>query len=169
MKRYFPLMALFALAAGLCGNALAQAPAQDVSVEDLAKALTPNKGTTRSLSRNLQVGPPKVDLVINFDYDSAVIQDSSRPQLQRLATAMKLEQLQTLSFRAEGHTDGKGSASYNQALSEKRAKSVVGFLSAEGVDVSRLVAEGRGFSELLVKDNPNAPENRRVRIATLEK
>ena len=82
------MIVLWVLSAGLCGPLFAQAPAQDLSVDDLAKALTPQRATTRSL-RNMTVAPApaKVDLVINFDFNSARIQESSNPQLERLASA----------------------------------------------------------------------------------
>ena len=155
------------LVAGLCTNVQAQTPVREMSVDDLAKALTPQQATTRSF-RNLKVAPAAVDLVINFEFNSARILDSSTPQLQSLAVAMKLQQLQPLRFQVEGHTDAKGGAQYNQLLSEKRAQGVVGFLIKQGIASGRLIAVGKGFDELLNKDDPNAAENRRVRISTLE-
>lgn len=162
------LLLLLALAGALGGELHAQAPAQNLSVDDLVKGLAPQRTLTRSMSRNLKVEPAKVDLVINFDFNSARIQNASYPQIQRLAAAMKHEQLSNLRFQVEGHTDGKGAAEYNQSLSEKRAQAVTALLSREGVDAARLTPVGKGFSELLNKDDPNAPENRRVRITTLE-
>ncbi len=162
-------LVIVALATVLCGDLLAQAPAQDMSVDDLVKALTPQRTTTRTRSlRNLIVEPAKVDLVINFDFDSARIQNSSKPQLERLATAMKFEQLQNIRFQVEGHTDGKGDVRYNQVLSEKRAQAVASFLSQNGISPGRLLSVGKGFSELLNKDDPNSPKNRRVRITTID-
>jgi outer membrane protein OmpA-like peptidoglycan-associated protein len=67
----------------------------------------------------------------------------------------------------EGHTDAKGSARYNEELSARRARSVVEFLQGKGVSVERLQAQGKGFSELLNKEQPEAAENRRVRIVTV--
>ena len=106
--------------------------------------------------------------MINFDFNSARIQESSNPQLERLASAMKLEQLQALRFQVEGHTDAKGTAQYNQALSERRAQSVTGFLAKQGVAAERLTPLGKGFSELLNKNDPLSPDNRRVRITTID-
>lgn len=159
---------LIALAAVLCGDLQAQAPAQNMSVDELVKGLTPQRAATRSLGRNLKVEPAKVDLVINFEFDSARIQASSNPQLARLASAMQHAQLRALRFQVEGHTDAKGAADYNQVLSEKRAQAVASFLAKAGVDSTRLASVGKGFSELLNKDDPNASENRRVRITTLD-
>lgn len=167
MNRPFrSVRSLFALLA-LCVCTCASAQSQQLSVDDLVNALAPPQSTTRSL-RNLQVEPAKVDLMINFDFDSARIQDSSKPQLQRLAAAMKVDRMLALQFAVEGHTDAKGTAQYNQRLSEQRAQAVMRFLVTEGVQAARLNAAGKGYAELLNKDDPLAAENRRVRIKTRE-
>jgi outer membrane protein OmpA-like peptidoglycan-associated protein len=92
---------------------------------------------------------------------------ASKPLLNNLALAMKRERLQALQFRVEGHTDAKGSANYNQLLSERRAAAVVAYLQTQGIDVQRLSIEGKGSSELLLPDQPFAMENRRVRLVAL--
>ena len=53
------------------------------------------------------------------------------------------------------HTDSKGSDSYNQKLSQDRAKSVVSFLVQNGIEKKRLRSRGYGESQLRVKDNVN--------------
>jgi outer membrane protein OmpA-like peptidoglycan-associated protein len=68
----------------------------------------------------------------------------------------------------QGHTDAKGSAAYNEALSARRAQAVAEFLQGKGIRAERLRTEGKGFSELLMKDQPEAAENRRVRIVAVE-
>ena len=145
--------------------AIAQ-PVQSASVDELVDKLAP-PATTRSL-RNLKPERRKIDLIVNFDFGSAKLQDSSKPLLASLAEAMASERIKALRFAVEGHTDAVGNASANQQLSEKRAQSVVAFLSNKGVEKERLVAEGKGFSELLLPDMPHAKENRRVRISTLD-
>lgn len=147
----------------------AQAPAANASVQDIVDRLAPSSGPlTRSLSRNIVPQRRQIDLVVNFNFDSAQLQPQSLPQLQRLAEAMQTERLAAQRFRVEGHTDAKGAVRYNEELSSRRARSVVDFLRAQGVSPERLQAEGRGASELLDKDQPLAPENRRVRIVALD-
>lgn len=66
----------------------------------------------------------------------------------------------------EGHTDNRGSANLNQALSQQRAEAVREALIEEGVDPSRLSAQGRGKDQP-VADNGTAEgraRNRRVEI-----
>ena len=162
MKRGLLLIGL-ALAAW---SAMAQQPIQSATADQLVDKLAPPKALTRSL-RNLAPEPRKIDLMIQFDFNSARLQETSRPLLTSLAEAMGSERIKALHFKVEGHTDAVGKASYNQQLSEKRAQSVLEFLSGKGVEKDRLLAEGKGSSELLLPDKPDAMENRRVRITTL--
>ena len=142
-------------------------PRADASVEEIVQALTPQP-KTRSLGRNMKVEPAKIDLTINFDFDSAKLKEESKPQLERLAQALKNENLINLRFQIEGHTDAQGTAAYNDALSTRRAASVVSFLSQSGVESQRLQSVGKGFRDLLEPEDPKSAKNRRVRILTLE-
>ena len=70
-------------------------------------------------------------------------------------------------FQIEGHTDAKGSESYNKALSQRRADAVQKYLTEQGIASERMTARGLGYSQLLYPDQPQAAENRRVRIVAL--
>lgn len=136
-----------------------------LNVEEMVRALTP-PAKTRSLgapTRNLQ---PSLDLTIHFDFDSAVIREESKKSLQDLATALKDGRLGSFKFQVEGHTDSRGTAAYNEALSSRRAESVATFLNTEGVTPDRLVSVGKGFREPLDTVDTKAAVNRRVRIVT---
>ncbi len=66
----------------------------------------------------------------------------------------------------EGYTDSVGTASYNQDLSERRADSVRGYLSAHGIAAARISASGKGMSDP-VAGNDSATgrqQNRRVEV-----
>ena len=144
------------------------APMKSATVDELVEQLAPPPARTRSL-RNIApqpVAPRSIDLVIQFDFDSARLQDASKPLLDNLASAMRNERLSTLRFRVEGHTDAKGSEAYNLQLSRRRAETVQAYLMDKGIERERLSAEGKGFGELLMPDKPQAAENRRVRITT---
>ena len=148
-------------------SALAQ-PMQSATVDQLVEKLAPPPETrTRSL-RNLAPQPRSIDLVIQFDFDSAKLQEASKPLLNNLVDAMKTDRLMSIKFRVEGHTDAKGGESYNLQLSNRRAESVLNYMAEKGLSKDRLTAEGKGFSDLLYPDKPQAMENRRVRISTLE-
>lgn len=81
--------------------------------------------------------------------------------LHDLAKLMK--QYPEMRLRIEGHTSAEGDADFNQKLSEARAQAAVTFLvEHDGIDASRLEAEGFGSSKLKNADDPMAPENRRT-------
>jgi outer membrane protein OmpA-like peptidoglycan-associated protein len=65
-----------------------------------------------------------------------------------------------------GHTDTVGSATYNHALSERRAASVAAEMVRLGVPNDAITTEGRGFSEPMVPTGPGVrePQNRRAVI-----
>jgi outer membrane protein OmpA-like peptidoglycan-associated protein len=106
-------------------------------------------------------------LTIQFDFNSSKVSASSASQLDQLAKALKSDDLATLSFRIEGHTDGKGTPDYNLSLSQMRADAVKKYLQRSGVTQARLETEGMGDKDLINKEDKFAAENRRVRIVTL--
>ena len=163
MKKYFSFFTWLFIAVSAWG----QQPIGAATAEELAEQLAPPVALTRTL-RIVAPAARKLDLSIQFDYNSAKLQDSSRPLLLNLATAMGSERIKELKFRIEGHTDSSGKATYNQQLSQRRAASVLEFLAQQGVDKQRLQAEGKGSTEPLYPEKPEAMENRRVRITTLD-
>ncbi|MBN8716877.1 OmpA family protein [Thermomonas sp. S9] len=108
--------------------------------------------------------PASINMQINFDFNSDRISGSSEQTMANLAAALTSPQLQNRNFTVIGHTDGKGSAAYNKALSDRRAEAVRRYLIDKGVSASRLRAVGKGKSELLNPADPYAAENRRVEI-----
>ena len=160
-----PLLVILAL---VCVNAFAQTPIQRATTDELIEKLAPQPAAMTRSMRNIVPQKRQIDLVVNFDFDSATLQTTSKPLLESLGQAMNNERLKSTRFKIEGHTDGKGSARYNEALSARRADSVAAFLREQGVDAARLETQGKGFTELLVPARPEAAENRRVRIVALD-
>jgi outer membrane protein OmpA-like peptidoglycan-associated protein len=66
----------------------------------------------------------------------------------------------------DGHTDDVGADAANQALSERRARSVVAWLTAQGVPASRMQATGHGESQPKVPNtnDRNRAQNRRIEV-----
>jgi outer membrane protein OmpA-like peptidoglycan-associated protein len=99
---------------------------------------------------------------ILFDVDSDRLRPESTPALTEILTT--LEEHADLRIVVEGHTDSQGDDAHNQDLSERRARAVVQYLTAQGIAASRLSAAGKGESQP-VADNATAEgrqQNRRV-------
>ncbi len=97
-----------------------------------------------------------------FGFDKSLIALDAKESLDKLYTV--LQSYPDTDIELQGHTDSKGSESYNQALSEKRASTVSGYLNSKGITASRLTI--KGFGETAPKyGNETADdraENRRV-------
>jgi outer membrane protein OmpA-like peptidoglycan-associated protein len=101
---------------------------------------------------------------ILFDVDEATLKPEARLVLAKLAGILLILPGQAATI--EGHTDSTGSPGYNLDLSERRARSVLHLLQAQGLDAGRLRAVGYGV-EHPVADNSTADgrrRNRRVEI-----
>ncbi|SDU19111.1 Outer membrane protein OmpA [Pseudomonas pohangensis] len=113
---------------------------------------------------------PDVVLVVNnlhFAFDSDVVSETDKAELDRLAAALKSE-APDATLALAGFTDSVGTDAYNQKLSERRAVAVANYLVAQGVPQASIVGViGEGESNP-VADNATAEgraENRRVEIA----
>lgn len=101
---------------------------------------------------------------INFDYDSATLRKDAEPVLAALFDGLK--GADSTAINIEGHTSSEGSNSYNQTLSEKRAKSVVDYLVKRGIAGGRLGAIGVGEERPIANNNDENGRamNRRVEV-----
>ena len=149
------------------------------TAEDFIRALTPEPlGKTRGIRLQgdavaetraaTRAEPAAVDLpMITFEYNSAELTPHARQVLDQLALALQSEQLGSSRFLIEGHTDAVGSASYNMALSEQRARAAREYLAAKQVGAVRLEAVGMGEDDLLEDTDGPSEINRRVRVVNL--
>lgn len=105
----------------------------------------------------------------NFDFNKSDITKATEPGLDRIVKVMKRYPSSTLNIGA--HADSRGSAQYNKALSERRAKSVVNYITSRGISAKRI--EYTAFGETLLlnqcSDGVECPEeghavNRRTEI-----
>ena len=101
------------------------------------------------------------DLLITFELGSDRLSEQAKANLREFATAMNSPALSEARFNVDGHTDARGSDTYNTQLSKRRAAAVVAFLKSLGVSEERLEAKGYGESKPR-SDDPFAPINRRV-------
>jgi len=110
-------------------------------------------------------GEIKLLEVIQFEFDSAVIQEQSFGILR--AVAMTIQQSPTIErVEVQGHTDERGAAAYNKDLSQRRAEAVVDFLVSSGVYRETLTARGYGETRPIVRghDERAWTANRRVQF-----
>jgi outer membrane protein OmpA-like peptidoglycan-associated protein len=162
---------------------LAPAANAQVSKDEIVKSLKPAPGLTRSLTRTrkIEVIPgkeaevldqnkdlPKINLTIEFEYNSDRPTRAGMKQLGALGDALSDPGLKSFRFMLAGHTDARGSDGYNQGLSERRALAVQRYLAGSAqIEASRLSTVGFGRTRLLPNVNPDDPRNRRVEVVNL--
>jgi outer membrane protein OmpA-like peptidoglycan-associated protein len=151
------------------------ARAEEPTSEDIIEALkpkpeVPGRRRTRSMrgvtvEPGAESKPPSIDLYINFKFDSAELEPDALLTLKSLGQALQSPELKDARIQIIGHTDGKGSDSYNEKLSEQRANAVQKLLVAiYDIDPAHVEAFGRGESELKDRSQPEDGINRRVEI-----
>ena len=101
---------------------------------------------------------------VTFDVDSSTLKPQFRSTLDQISQS--LQQYPNSLIDVYGHTDSTGSDEYNQALSERRARTVANYLIMRGVGETRIRSMGYGES-LPVASNDTEEgraRNRRVEI-----
>jgi outer membrane protein OmpA-like peptidoglycan-associated protein len=99
---------------------------------------------------------------LRFRISSATLTPESTAVLDRLVAAVK--SCPTTRLRIEGHTDSDGDPAENQELSERRAQSVLQYLTRAGVEPGRLTAVGLGQTKPIAANDTadNKRLNRRI-------
>ena len=121
------------------------------------------KGGTASANTTVQVVKPAPVVELNFeDVYFEFDRSSLRPDALRLLddAVNKLQANPTKNLIIEGHTCNIGTAEYNLALGERRARAVVDYLSSRGVSSGRL--EIRSYGEERPKYDNAREETRRL-------
>ncbi len=100
-----------------------------------------------------------------FDFDSDVVKAEARTNLRELAGS--LDKYPNTDLVIIGHTDQVGTIDYNQALSERRARSAAAYLVTQGVSGARIDARGLGETEPIATNDTEVGRmaNRRVEVA----
>ncbi|MDE0331884.1 MAG: OmpA family protein [Nitrospinae bacterium] len=176
MKKSWTLIGLAAFAwVGFATGVHAQS---NPTEKEIIRALTPHAGITRGLSqtrsfkgaRGVKVtgavkATPSIDLKVSFAFDSARLNNESLLTLDVLGRALSSPTLKGQRIEIVGHTDAKGTAEYNEALSQRRAAAVVSYIVRNfKLDGSLISSRGMGERLLLDKKNPESAANRRVEI-----
>ena len=134
---------------------------EDGRIIELELALTPIKKGEKFKLEN-----------IFYDLNKSTLREESMASLDKLADFINKNDLR---IELSAHTDARGSASYNQKLSQARAQSCVDYLLKKGVKATNIKAKGYGESQLMnhCKDNVTCSEeehqeNRRTEVKILE-
>ncbi len=158
---------------------LAPQQADSLTGDKLVCALNPRCGHTVSPGRHrrgLTISEPDAPEriapaffnSITFEFDSVELTTEARNTLDRIGEALQDPSIRALNYRIEGHTDAKGSAPYNQLLSERRAQAVRNYLiTKHNINENRLLAIGFGKTQPLPDPpapSPYAAINRRVQF-----
>ena len=157
----------------MTGAAASFAGEADYTVQDILKFLNSQEAT-----RGICVGTeaecglggtksPVYDLRMTFDKDSDVLTQAAKDNLAVLAEALRNPEVPANRIAVDGYTDASGTDEYNLDLSERRAKSVVSYLEEQGVDTSKLLAQGFGETNPL-NGNAEDPANRRVEMRLVQ-
>ena len=101
---------------------------------------------------------------LTFAVNDATVQPAFQDTLNQVAST--LTEYEKTYVDVLGHTDSTGSDSYNQSLSERRARSVASYLTGQGVQSARLATRGYGESQPKASNTTEEGRaaNRRVEI-----
>jgi peptidoglycan-associated lipoprotein len=99
---------------------------------------------------------------VYFNFDSSDLDASARTSLNHNAEIMLIKQ-KTAKLRIEGNCDERGSAEYNLALGERRAKAAAKYLTALGVPSERVatISYGKERPAVTGSDEVALGKNRR--------
>ncbi len=110
---------------------------------------------------------PKKEITLDniyYDFDKSTLRNESKIELNKLVSMLK--ETPNVSVQISSHTDARGKASYNQKLSDERARSVVNYLISKGINTNRLIYKGYGEQQLLINNATTDEEHQANRRTT---
>lgn len=128
-----------------------------------------NNVTQKDFELNkVEVGAKMVLKNIYFETAKSTLKSESFEELNRVVKFMQNNP--SVRIEISGHTDNRGSYSYNKELSEERAKSVVNYLTSHGIKEKRMDYKGYSYEQPIApNDTPEGrAQNRRVEFKILE-
>lgn len=87
--------------------------------------------------------------LIYFDLNKSDIRPEAALDLEKIVDVLR--QYPNMKLDIRSHTDSRGSAAYNESLSDRRAKSTIAWMIKNGVTADRLIGKGYGESQLVNK------------------
>ena len=139
-------------------------PETDSDEDGVFDSLDKCPGTPKGYKVDAAGCPKSVTLHINFAFNSSVIPESAGADVDGIVRFMNENPASSITI--VGHTDIIGRDSYNQPLSEARAKALADKLAANGIDAGRISTDGKGSKEPIAsnKTDEGRAQNRRIEI-----
>ena len=129
---------------------------KDVTAEVL---LTPIPVVEEKKPKEIAVGNDLAKILnienIYFDYNKANIRKDAAEQLAKIVKVMQEHPTMTVDVRL--HTDSRGSDKYNLALSQRRAKSTIKWITSHGIKKNRITGKGYGETQLVNECSNGVP------------
>lgn len=157
MKKIFGLLLLtLTLTLTSCGGGATKSDSQADSV-----AATPDTTSNVEVNGDSDSGKAGALKTVYFDFNSAVLTGSTKATLD--SNAAFLKENTSVQVQIEGHCDERGGVQFNIALGEKRAASIKSYLTAMGVDASRvsIISYGKERPVAFGHDDGAWSQNRR--------
>jgi peptidoglycan-associated lipoprotein len=153
--RYLLAAALALVLAG-CGSSVKlnnppeQAASAATGTQDTGQSTVKQVTTDDNAGNNL-AGPPGVDQIVYFDFDSFVVKPEYQPVVEAQARYLRADPKRHVVL--EGNTDPRGSREYNLALGQKRAEAVRQALTILGVSDAQMEAISYGEEKPAAQGN----------------
>ena len=157
--KMMPALTVAALLLAACGSSGEQQP--NANAQDLAALnQNPNGGmsanpegevSSQSLDQAKKIFGETVGDTVHFDTDSYSLNAEAQAELQKQAGWLKANPAHAITI--EGHADERGTREYNLALGDRRAQTIVNYLTALGIDTGRLKEVSFG------KERPVCPDS----------
>jgi OOP family OmpA-OmpF porin len=131
-----------------------------------------NQGCPRARRQVVVLREDRIEILekVYFSPGKARIEARSKRLLDQVAGVLKSHP-ELVRIQVEGHTDDRGSASFNQTLSQARAEAVVRALVQRGISPQRLVARGFGLGRPVTSNatRQGREKNRRVEFRVVQR
>ncbi len=114
---------------------------------------------------------PRAFILQNLNFETASAQLTQESRATVLAAIRVLHDFPQVVVRIDGHTDNRGSTSFNRTLSEERARTVADMLVAEGIERQRVSSAGFGPEAPIASNDTEEGrlQNRRVELVVTRK
>ncbi|HEY8079873.1 MAG TPA: OmpA family protein [Labilithrix sp.] len=118
---------------------------KDDACPDAAGPADPDPKKNGCPLARIEEGQIKILQQVKFKFNSAEIEKKDSDAVLNAVMQILKDHSEITRLRIEGHTDNKGNPVYNKGLSERRAQSVMRWLTSNGIDKKRLEAKGFGL------------------------